>query len=131
MLVGAGPIAQALTPMATLAGFAVTVIDPHTATFATEPAPDARTAVVTLSHEARMDDPALMEALRSQAFYIGALGSTRTHAQRLERLGKQGFDPVALSRIHGPVGLALGGRAPAEIAVSILAHLIQIRHRAS
>ena len=84
---------------------------------------DARTAVVTLSHDAKIDEPALASALESEAFYIGALGSKRTHAKRLMRLRSRGFDDDTLARICGPIGLHLGGRSPAEIAVAILAQI--------
>ena len=90
----------------------------------------SRTAVVTLSHDAKIDEPALKAALDSDAFYLGALGSRKNHAKRLERLAALGFSDEALSRIAGPIGLPLGGRAPAEIAVSILAQIIQSRYRA-
>ncbi len=148
-LVGAVHIAQALAPMAAQAGFEVTVIDPRRA-FATEArfpdvhldprwpdeafaerAPDTRTAVVTLTHDPKIDDPALAAALESDAFYIGALGSRRTHAARRERLAERGFDESATGRIHAPVGLDLGGRAPAEIAVSVLAEAIGVLRRGS
>jgi xanthine dehydrogenase accessory factor len=91
-------------------------------------APDAQTAVVLLSHDPKLDDPALHAALASPAFYIGALGSRRTHEKRLARLEEAGLGHLA-SRIHAPVGLDLGGRSPAEIAVSILAEIIQVRYR--
>jgi len=91
--------------------------------------PDAQCAVVTLSHDPKIDDPALLEALASQAFYIGALGSRRTHDKRLARLASQEVPASQLERINGPVGLALGGRAPAEIAVAILAQIIQARYK--
>jgi xanthine dehydrogenase accessory factor len=84
---------------------------------------DARTAVVTLTHDPKLDDPALAVALRSPAFYVGSLGSRRTQARRLERLAALGLGAEALARIHGPVGLAIGARSPAEIAVSILAQI--------
>ncbi len=147
IVVGAVHIAQPLVPMAALAGDAVTVVDPRGA-FATDRrfpgvsltddwpdqalaalAPDRRTAVVTLTHDPKLDDPALMAALRSEAFYIGALGSRRTHAARLERLREAGFDDTELARIHGPVGLSIGARSPAEIAVSILAQITEVAHR--
>lgn len=147
IVVGAVHISQPLVTMARLAAFDVTVIDPRGA-FATEDrfpdvrlmddwpddamaelAPDARTAVVTLTHDPKIDDPALIAALRSPAFYIGALGSRRTHASRLERLEAEGFDSRALARIHGPIGLNLGGRAPAEIACAVLAQAIQQLHQ--
>jgi xanthine dehydrogenase accessory factor len=146
LVVGAVHVALSLAPMATLAGFDVTVIDPRRAFASAERfpsvalthewpdeamarlAPDARTAVVALTHDPKIDDPALIAALNSPAFYVGALGSTRTHAQRIERLAAAGLgDRVA--RIHAPVGLALGGRAPGEIAVAIVAQMVQERYR--
>ncbi|HLB79892.1 MAG TPA: XdhC family protein, partial [Dongiaceae bacterium] len=145
ILIGAVHIAQALAPMAALAGYGVTVIDPRRA-FASDArfpdvaligdwpdeamaalAPDRRTAVVTLTHDPKLDDPALQVALRSEAFYIGSLGSRKTHAARLERLRAAGFGDVELARIHGPVGLAIGAASPAEIAVSILAQITAAR----
>jgi len=146
IVVGAVHIAQPLARMAAVSGYDVTVIDPR-ASFATEDrfpgvtlvnewpdeamaglVPDRRTAVVTLTHDPKIDDPALEAALRSDAFYIGALGSRRTHAARVERLGARGAAPDEIARIHGPVGLALGARSPAEIAVSILAQVTQVLH---
>jgi len=145
VVVGAVHIAQQLVPLATTAGYDVTVVDPRrawasgdrfpqVALVADWPdealralAPDHRTAVVTLTHDPKLDDPALAAALSSPAFYIGALGSRRTQDKRLERLRAQGFDAAALARIHGPVGLDIGARSPAEIAVSILAQIIQVR----
>ena len=147
VLVGAVHIAQALAPMAAMAGFEVIVVDPRRAFATSERLPgvsvtsqwpdeamasigvDAQTAVVTLSHDPKLDDPALVAALRSRAFYIGALGSTRTHAKRVARLTEAGLGD-AIARIRAPVGLDLGGRAPAEIAVSILAQVIQARYAA-
>ncbi|HXQ41559.1 MAG TPA: XdhC family protein [Candidatus Udaeobacter sp.] len=147
-LVGAVHIAQALAPMAALTGYGVSVIDPRRS-FATDArfpglalshdwpdeamaalGLDSRTAVVTLTHDPKLDDPALASALRSPAFYIGALGSKRTHAGRLARLAKDGFSPADLARIHGPVGLAIGALSPAEIAVSILAQITAVRRAA-
>jgi xanthine dehydrogenase accessory factor len=144
-LVGAVHIAQALAPMAALAGYGVSVIDPRRS-FATEArfpglalshawpdeamatlGLDSRTAVVTLTHDPKLDDPALVSALRSTAFYIGALGSKRTHAARLSRLAEVGFSHADLARIHGPVGLSIGALSPAEIAVSILAQVTAVR----
>lgn len=141
VVVGAVHIAQALAPMAALAGYAVSIIDPRSA-FAMDwrfPGvtlthdwpdealealrPDRRTAVVTLTHDPKLDDPALKLALKSDAFYIGALGSTRTNAKRLERLGADGISEVELARIHGPVGLDIGAISPAEIAIAILAEM--------
>ncbi|MBI3512481.1 MAG: XdhC family protein [Proteobacteria bacterium] len=145
IVVGAVHIAQALIPMASLAGYAITVIDPRGA-FATDDRfpnvtlsdewpddamtrlkPDAKTAVVTLTHDPKLDDPALEVALKSPVFYIGALGSTRTHAKRVERLKARGFDDAALSRIHAPIGLRIGAVSQSEIAVSILAQLTAVR----
>jgi xanthine dehydrogenase accessory factor len=146
IVVGAAHISQALAPMAAIAGFEVIVIDPRRAFASADRFPgvtlvntwpdkaleelklDAVTAVVTLTHDPKLDDPALIAALRSSAFYVGALGSKRTHAKRIERLTQAGLGD-AVSRIHAPVGLDLGGRAPREIAVSILAEVIQVRYR--
>jgi len=144
ILVGAVHIAQHLWKMAALAGFEVVVVDPRRG-FATEErfpgvplhvewpeqalealAPDSRTAVVVLSHDPKLDDPALAAALRSRAFYIGALGSTRNHAGRLDRLRERGFADAALARIRGPVGLDIGARTTAEVAVAILAEAVQV-----
>jgi len=93
-------------------------------------APDARTAVVTLTHDPKLDDPALDAALRSDAFYIGALGSRRTHAARLGRLRALGHDDAALSRIRGPVGLNLEAVTAPEIALSIVAEIVAVRRGA-
>ena len=149
LIVGAVHIAQALAPMASLAGYGVTVIDPRRA-FATDSrfpgiemrgegpdeamaglAPDRRTAVVTLTHDPKLDDPALQTALRSPAFYIGALGSKKTHAARQGRLARAGFSPEEIARINGPVGLSIGALSPAEIAVSILAQITAVRRAAA
>lgn len=144
IIVGAVHIAQALANMAALLGYRVRVIDPRSS-FATaerfpgitlvQAYPDealqnltSRSAVVVLSHDPKIDDPALMTASQSPAFYIGALGSKRTQAARLTRLSAQGLSADALSRIHGPVGLAIHAKTPAEIAVSILAEITRI-HR--
>lgn len=145
VVVGAVHITQALAPIAAMAGFEVHVIDPRRAFATAERLPgvsvstewpdqaidrigiDARTAVVTLSHDPKLDDPALIAALRSRAFYVGALGSTRTHAKRVARLTDAGLGD-AVGRIHAPVGLDLGGRAPVEIAVAIVAQLIRSRY---
>ena len=86
---------------------------------------DARTAVVLLTHDPKLDDPALHIALRSKAFYIGALGSKRTHASRIARLQEAGFEEADIARIAGPVGLNIGAAGPEEIAVSVLAQMIQ------
>lgn len=144
LIVGAVHIAQALVPMAALTGYDVTVIDPRRA-FASDARfpdvavlsewpddafaslkPDARTAVVTLTHDPKIDDPALEAALVSAAFYITALGSKKTHAARLQRLRAAGFDDATLARIHGPAGLAIHAVSPAEIALSIMAQMTQV-----
>jgi xanthine dehydrogenase accessory factor len=147
MIIGAVHISQGLAPMAVLAGYQVTVIDPRRS-FASElrfPGtelrhewpdealallkPDRRSAVVTLTHDPKLDDPALETALRSPAFYIGALGSRKTHASRLERLAAAGFSSEDVARIHGPAGLDIGAKSPAEIAVSVLAQMTAALHR--
>jgi xanthine dehydrogenase accessory factor len=84
---------------------------------------------VVLTHDPKLDDPALGVALRSPAFYVGALGSRRTHAKRLERLGAEGLSGDELARIHAPIGLALGAKSPAEIAISVMAQITQVLHR--
>ena len=146
LIVGAVHIAQPLARMASVAGYDVTVIDPR-GSFATDDRfpgvtlvnewpdeamppldPDRRTAVVTLTHDPKIDDPALAAVLRSDAFYIGALGSRKTHAARVERLTDSGFGADEIGRIHGPVGLSLGAVSPAEIAVSILAQVTRTLH---
>jgi xanthine dehydrogenase accessory factor len=146
-VVGAVHIAQPLVQMLKLADYAATVIDPR-GSFATEARfpgveltqewpdealerlkPDFRSAVVTLTHDPKLDDPALAMALRSECFYIGALGSRRTHAARCSRLKELGFGDAALTRIHGPIGLAIGGVSPAEVAISIVAQMTQILRR--
>jgi xanthine dehydrogenase accessory factor len=93
-------------------------------------APNRRTAILTLTHDPKIDDPALEAALRSEAFYVGALGSKRTHAKRVERLREAGFDDAAIGRIRGPIGLAIGARTPAEIAISIMAEVTAVLRRA-
>lgn len=143
LLVGAVHIAQPLSRIGALSGYDVTVIDPRTS-FASEErfpdmslvtdwpdeamnalAPDARTAIVTLTHDPKLDDPALQAALRSPAFYIGALGSKKTHAARVARLTEAGFGENEIARIHGPVGLSIGAKSPAEIAISIMAEITE------
>ncbi len=142
IVVGAVHIAQKLVPLARLADFAVDVVDPRIA-FATPERfpdvglshdwpdkavaalnPDSATALVSLTHDPKLDDPALIVALRSPAFYVGALGSRKTHARRLERLKAEGFDDAALARLHAPVGLPIGALSPGEIAVSIMAEIV-------
>jgi xanthine dehydrogenase accessory factor len=148
ILIGAVHIGQTLAPMAALGGYKVTVIDPRAGFARAERlpgveiiadwpdevlpglAPDKRTAIVTLTHDPKIDDPALAAALRSDAFYIGALGSRRTHAKRAERLAAEGFTAAQIARIRGPVGLAIGALTPAEIAISILAEITAVLHRA-
>ncbi|MXP61989.1 xanthine dehydrogenase [Roseomonas sp. M0104] len=150
IVVGAVHIAQALVPLAAGLGYAVTVIDPRRA-FATEErfgagvtlvddwpdegmaslAPDARTAVVTLTHDPKLDDPALEVALRSPAFYIGALGSRRTHAKRVARLTEAGLTEAEIGRIAAPVGLSIGAVTAPEIALSILAEIVARRRGAA
>ncbi|MES9830566.1 MAG: XdhC family protein [Candidatus Thiodiazotropha sp.] len=148
IVIGAVHIAQVLATIASEAGYQVTVIDPRRAFANPERFPDInlvcewpeqilnqlvldeRTALVTLSHDPKIDDPALVSALKSPAFYISALGSKRTHSKRIERLTEIGLGD-ALHRIRAPAGLNLGGRSPAEIAVSVLAQLIQERYTPS
>jgi xanthine dehydrogenase accessory factor len=149
VVVGAVHIAQALVPMAAGLGYGVTVADPRRA-FATDERfpgvvvstawpdeamdalrPDSRTAVVTLTHDPKLDDPALDRALRSQSFYIGALGSRKTHAARLGRLRELGHDDAAMARIRGPVGLDIGAVTAGEIALSILAQIVAVRRTAA
>jgi xanthine dehydrogenase accessory factor len=144
IIVGAVHIAQPLARMASIAGYLVTIVDPRTAFASDERFPDVtlstewpdealatlklnrRTAVITLTHDPKLDDPALATALRSDAFYIGALGSRKTHAARLKRLEALGFGEAELGRIRGPVGLDINAISPAEIAVSILAEVTQV-----
>ena len=146
-VVGAVHIAQALVPMARIAGYDVLVIDPREAFATAERFPatrlshdwadaalaafglDSRTALVCLTHDPKLDDPALDAALAARPFYIGALGSTRTHARRVERLAAAGHTPEAIARIHAPVGLAIGAASPAEIAVAILAQMTECLRR--
>jgi xanthine dehydrogenase accessory factor len=141
-LVGAVHISQALAPMARIAGLDVTVIDPRTAFATPERFPDTPviaqwpeealaattldryTAICLLTHDPKIDDPALVAALRSDCFYIGALGSKKTHAKRLERMRASGFNETALGRICAPIGLDIGAVSPAEIAVSILGEVV-------
>jgi xanthine dehydrogenase accessory factor len=143
LIVGAVHIAQALVPMARIAGYDVSVIDPRPAFGAQARFPDVdiiedwpdealatldldgRTAVVTLTHDPKLDDPAIRAALGSEVFYLGCLGSTRTHAKRVVRLAEAGFSEEVIARIHAPVGLDIGARGPGEIAVSVLAEVTQ------
>jgi xanthine dehydrogenase accessory factor len=145
ILVGAVHIAQALSPLASMTGFEVVIVDPRRA-FGNQDRfpgatiinewpdvalqslrPEIRTAIVTLTHDPKLDDPALDEALKSGAFYIGALGSRKTHASRLERLAALGHTPETLTRIHGPVGLNIGAVTAPEIALSVIAEIVATR----
>ncbi|TIX88997.1 XdhC family protein [Rhizobium sp. P44RR-XXIV] len=142
VVIGAVHISQVLARMATLAGFDITIIDPRTA-FATQerfegidliadwPADalkerplDSYMALVAVTHDPKIDDEPIMQALRTGCFYVGALGSRKTHAGRLERLKREGLTEEDLVRIHAPIGLAIGASNPAEIAVAIVAEII-------
>jgi len=143
VITGAVHISQALAPMAALVGYDVTIVDPRTAFASQERFPDVKviaewpdaalpplnidhyTAFVALTHDPKIDDPALLHALQRDCFYIGALGSKKTHARRVERLKQSGIPDAAIARIHAPIGLAIGAVSPAEIAVSILAEITQ------
>ncbi|GGK17813.1 XdhC family protein [Salinarimonas ramus] len=142
LVIGAVHISQALAPMARIAGFDVTIVDPRTAFATPERFPnvelldvwpdealasrplDRYTALVALTHDPKIDDPALDAGLRAECFYIGALGSKKTHARRVERLRDAGFDEAAIARIHAPIGLDIGAVSPAEIAVSVLGEIV-------
>ncbi len=143
VIIGAVHISQALVPMASIAGLDVTVIDPRTA-FATEDrfpgsalkaewpedvlkdAPlDAYTALAAVTHDPKIDDYPLMEALKTGCFYVGALGSRKTHGKRLDRFSQAGLDPALMNRIDAPIGLDIGAASPQEIAVAVLASIIQ------
>ncbi len=139
--IGAVHISQALAPMAKLLGYDVIIIDPRTAFATPERFPDVRliaewpdqalpslnvdgyTAFVALTHDPKIDDPALIHALARECFYIGALGSRKTHGRRIERLKQQGLSEDALARIHAPIGLAIGAVSPPEIALSIMGQI--------
>jgi xanthine dehydrogenase accessory factor len=143
IVVGAVHIAQPLLTIARECGYRCTLIDPRAAFGSsarfpdevilddwpdealTTLAPDSRTAIVTLTHDPKLDDPAIKIALQSQAFYLGCLGSKKTHTKRLDRLTAAGFTPDEIARIHAPVGLDIGAKTPAEIAVSIMAQITQ------
>ena len=144
VIVGAVHIAQHLVAMARACGYDPLLVDPREAFGSAARFPgeqishdwpdealaafglDARTAVVTLTHDPKLDDPAIRAALGSQAFYLGCLGSTRTQAKRLARLTEAGFSDTDLARIHAPVGLNIGARSPAEIALSVMAQITQV-----
>ena len=143
VITGAVHISQALAPIAKLLGYDVTIVDPRTAFASPERFPDVKviaewpdralpplgidhyTAFVALTHDPKIDDPALMHALSRDCFYIGALGSRKTHARRVERLKQQGLSEAAISRIHAPIGLDIGAVSPAEIAVAIMAQITE------
>jgi xanthine dehydrogenase accessory factor len=143
VITGAVHISQALAPIGKLLGYDVTIVDPRTAFASPERFPDVKviaewpdqalpplnvdryTAFVALTHDPKIDDPALLHALSRDCFYIGALGSRKTHARRLERLKQQGVGDNALSRIHAPIGLDIGAVSPAEIAVAIMAQITE------
>src|SRR5947207_2728311 len=138
VITGAVHISQALAPIASLLGYDVTIVDPRTAFASVERFPDVKviaewpdkalpplgidryTAFVALTHDPKIDDPALLHALERECFYIGALGSKKTHGRRVERLKQQGVSDAQLARLHAPIGLAIGAGSPAEIAVAII-----------
>ena len=142
VVIGAVHISQALVPMAQVAGFDLTLIDPRTAFATPDRFPQVRliarwpdealpevgldpfTALIALTHDPKIDEPALEAGLRAGCFYVGALGSRRTHAKRLERLAERGLPPAQTAAIHAPIGLDIGAVSPAEIAVAILAQVI-------
>ncbi len=144
IIIGAVHAAQFLLPVARMIGHDVTIIDPRTAFATPERFPDAhliadwpedglpligidsRTALIALTHDSKIDDGALRIGLQSGAFYVGALGSKRTHAKRLERLKEMGCTDADLARIHAPIGLDIGAQGPAEIALSIMAELTAV-----
>jgi xanthine dehydrogenase accessory factor len=147
VITGAVHISQALAPMARMTGFDVAIVDPRTAFASQERFPDVRviaqwpdealprlgvdryTAFVALTHDPKIDDPALTHALKSDCFYIGALGSKKTHGRRVERLKAQGIDADGIARIHAPIGLPIAAQTPPEIAVAIMAEIVAaLRH---
>lgn len=143
LILGAVHIAQSLAPMAAMAGFDVRIVDPRTGFASPQRFPGVRllsdwpqdhvlaepldrfTAVATLTHEPRLDDPALVAALAADCFYVGALGSRKTHAKRVERLVAAGVAADRVATIRAPIGLAIAAQSPAEIAVSILAEIVE------
>ncbi len=143
VITGAVHISQALAPIARLLGYDVTIVDPRTAFASIDRFPDVKviaewpdqalpplgidryTAFVALTHDPKIDDPALLHALARDCFYIGALGSKKTHARRVERLKQQGLTDADISRIHAPIGLDIGAVSPAEIAVAIIAQITE------
>ena len=145
VVIGAVHISQALAPIAKLAGFDVTIIDPRTAFATPERFPDvpllaewpeeaavaldAYTALAALTHDPKIDDTPILAALKADCFYIGALGSRKTHGKRVERLLEQGASAASLERIHAPIGVDIDAASPAEIAVAILAEIIAALRR--
>jgi xanthine dehydrogenase accessory factor len=143
VVIGAVHISQALAPMARLSGFDVEIIDPRTAFATPERFPDVKlfaewpqdalekrpldpyTAVAVVTHDPKIDDPALERALKAGCFYIGALGSRKTHAKRIERLAATGLGAEKIAMIHSPIGLDIGAASPAEIAVAVMAEVIK------
>jgi xanthine dehydrogenase accessory factor len=143
IITGAVHISQALAPIGKILGYDVTIVDPRTAFASAERFPDVKivaewpdtalpplnvdryTAFVALTHDPKIDDPALLHALARDCFYIGALGSRKTHARRVERLKAQGIGDAGIARIHAPIGLDIGAISPAEIAVSIMAQITE------
>ena len=143
VITGAVHISQVLAPIAKLLGYDVTIVDPRTAFASVERFPDVRviaewpdqalpplgidryTAFVALTHDPKIDDPALIHALSRDCFYIGALGSRKTHARRVDRLKQQGLIEADISRIHAPIGVDIGAVSPAEIAVAIMAQITE------
>ena len=144
VITGAVHISQALAPIAQLLGYDVTIVDPRTAFASIERFPDVKviaewpdvalpplsidhyTAFVALTHDPKIDDPALEHALARECFYIGALGSRKTHAKRVERLKQAGISEADLARIHAPIGLDIEAVSPAEIAVAIMGEITQV-----
>ena len=144
VITGAVHISQALAPIAQLLGYDVTIVDPRTAFASIERFPDVKviaewpdvalpplsidhyTAFVALTHDPKIDDPALEHALARECFYIGALGSRKTHAKRVERLKQVGISEANLARIHAPIGLDIEAVSPAEIAVAIMGEITQV-----
>jgi xanthine dehydrogenase accessory factor len=143
VITGAVHISQALAPIGKMLGYDVTIVDPRTAFASAERFPDVNvvaewpeealpplnvdryTAFVALTHDPKIDDPALTHALKRDCFYIGALGSRKTHARRVERLKQQGFSDADIARIRAPIGLDIGAVSPAEIAVAIMAQITE------
>jgi xanthine dehydrogenase accessory factor len=150
VITGAVHISQTLAPIGQLLGYAVTIVDPRTAFASIERFPDVKiiaewpdvalpplgidryTAFVALTHDPKIDDPALMHALSRDCFYIGALGSKKTHARRVDRLKAQGLSDADIARIHAPIGLRIGAVSPAEIAIAIMGEItLRLREKAN